>query len=111
MPNIATLEGRVDRKRLISGYFRKVLQQYETQAFAGPPENIRDHILAAAKALQAGDWRQCRDLVSESVRFLMGGCGFVWVLCAQGGRSSRRPTGEKCVSGMAGGVRTRHERA
>ena len=70
VPNIATLEGRVDRKRVISHYFRKSLQQYETQAFAGPPENIRDHILAATKALQAGDWRKCRDLVRI---WLMGG--------------------------------------
>ncbi|GAB5037934.1 eukaryotic translation initiation factor 3 subunit c [Nannochloropsis oceanica] len=60
VPNLATMEGRVDRKRVISGYFRKVLQQYETQAFAGPPEIIRDHILAAASALATGDWPICR---------------------------------------------------
>lgn len=33
------------------------------QAFSGPPENIREHVLAAAKALSIGDWRTCRDMV------------------------------------------------
>jgi translation initiation factor 3 subunit C len=30
----------------------------------GPPENTRDHIMAAAKALAGGDWQKCRDLIS-----------------------------------------------
>ncbi|KAI9088032.1 eukaryotic translation initiation factor 3 subunit 8 N-terminus-domain-containing protein [Phlyctochytrium arcticum] len=28
-----------------------------------PPENTRDHIMGAAKALAAGEWQRCRDLI------------------------------------------------
>lgn len=31
VPNLATLEGRVDKRRIISHYFRKVLQAYDVQ--------------------------------------------------------------------------------
>jgi hypothetical protein len=39
VPNMATLEGRVDKKRVISHNFRKLLHQYETQVgpAASPP--------------------------------------------------------------------------
>lgn len=33
------------------------------QVFTGPPENIRDHVIAGAKALMQGDWRRCSDLI------------------------------------------------
>jgi translation initiation factor 3 subunit C len=39
----------------------------DTQAFSGPPESIREHILGAAKALQAGDWKRCTELVRACV--------------------------------------------
>jgi translation initiation factor 3 subunit C len=31
--------------------------------FTGPPENIRDHVIAGAKSLIQGDWRKCADLI------------------------------------------------
>ena len=30
----------------------------------GPPENTRDHIMGAAKALAAGEWQKCQELIS-----------------------------------------------
>lgn len=33
------------------------------QVFTGPPENIRDHVIAASKRLMEGDWRRCADLI------------------------------------------------
>lgn len=33
------------------------------QVFTGPPENIRDHVIAASKRLMEGDWQRCCDLI------------------------------------------------
>lgn len=33
------------------------------QVFTGPPENIRDHVIAAAKRLMEGDWKRCAELI------------------------------------------------
>merc|ERR1712086_563118 len=35
----------------------------ERQLFNGPPENTRDTVMTAAKALMRGDWRKCWELV------------------------------------------------
>lgn len=32
--------------------------------FSGPPENVRDHVVAASKALMRGDWRKAYGYVS-----------------------------------------------
>jgi len=29
----------------------------------GPPENVREHVLQAARALMLSDWEKCRDLI------------------------------------------------
>ena len=34
------------------------MMSYNRQVFTGPPENIREHVLAASKALLVGDWKQ-----------------------------------------------------
>lgn len=47
------------RKRLISKNFRRMLEMYDRQAFLGPPENARETVMAATKALQRGDWSEC----------------------------------------------------
>lgn len=31
----------------------------------GPPELMREHVVAASKAMRRGDWRQCRDYVID----------------------------------------------
>lgn len=29
----------------------------------GPPESMREHVVAASKAMRNGDWKKCRDYV------------------------------------------------
>jgi translation initiation factor 3 subunit C len=43
---------------VISKPFRKYLNSYTNQMFTGPPENTREHVLAASKALLTGDWER-----------------------------------------------------
>ncbi|KAI8147397.1 eukaryotic translation initiation factor 3 subunit 8 N-terminus-domain-containing protein [Fennellomyces sp. T-0311] len=52
-----------NNKRTISRPFRRLLDYNERQAFAGPPENTRDHIMSAAKALASGEWERARDYI------------------------------------------------
>ena len=49
----------------------------------GPPESMREHVVAASKAMRNGDWTKCRDLiindkmnakVRESERAIAEGC-------------------------------------
>jgi len=47
------------RRRMISKQFHYQLRNSEKQAFVGPPDNMREHVLAAAKALKVGDWQKC----------------------------------------------------
>lgn len=54
-----------DGRKQVSKPFRRLLDQAERQAFMGPPENTRDHVMQASKALQAGDWRKAQDLISS----------------------------------------------
>lgn len=53
------------RKRVISKTFRRMLEYTERQVFQGPPENTRDHVMQAAKALAQGDWKKCQELISR----------------------------------------------
>jgi translation initiation factor 3 subunit C len=53
------------RKRVISKTFRRMLEYTEKQVFQGPPENTRDHVMQAAKALANGDWKKCQELISK----------------------------------------------
>ncbi|GIL91165.1 hypothetical protein Vretimale_18799 [Volvox reticuliferus] len=44
------------KKKMISKSFHRIWDTYARQAFTGPPENVRDHIMAASRALAQGDW-------------------------------------------------------
>ena len=48
---------------VISRQFRKYLSGYSKQAFRGPPENTREHVLDATKALLSGEWQKAMDLL------------------------------------------------
>lgn len=47
------------KKRLISKQFHYQLKFSERQPVVGPPENMREHVVAASKAMRNGDWRAC----------------------------------------------------
>jgi len=46
------------RKKMQSKSFHRHLDTYNRQMFTGPPENVRDHVMAATKALMRGDWQK-----------------------------------------------------
>ncbi|KAI8983873.1 eukaryotic translation initiation factor 3 subunit 8 N-terminus-domain-containing protein [Pilobolus umbonatus] len=50
-------------KKFISRPFRRLLDYNERQAFIGPPENTRDHIMSAAKALASGEWEKAKEYI------------------------------------------------
>ena len=66
VPNMAT-EETSDRPRHISRYFRKHVDFMHRQVFSGPPENTRDHVLVASKALMTGDWKKCAALILDDL--------------------------------------------
>jgi len=49
------------RRRVISKSFHYQLRLSDKQALVGPPESMRDHIVAASKAMKTGDWKGCKD--------------------------------------------------
>eukprot|EP00882_Tetradesmus_deserticola_P006590 GHRQ01006939.1.p1 GENE.GHRQ01006939.1~~GHRQ01006939.1.p1 ORF type:complete len:782 (+),score=486.53 GHRQ01006939.1:187-2532(+) len=52
------------KKRVISKSFHRILDTYNRQTFTGPPETVRDHIMAATRALMRGDWSGAYGAVS-----------------------------------------------
>jgi len=74
IPSIAQAGSGPDaKKKVISKTFRRFLEYNERQVFIGPPENTRDHVMQAAKALSQGDWKKCRSLIEKiKVWDLMG---------------------------------------
>ena len=58
LPNLARPENIILNQNIVSSKFRKHLHGYSRQVFTGPPENTREHVLAATKALLAGDWQR-----------------------------------------------------
>ena len=62
VPNLAS-ESYDPRKRPISKPFRRLLEINKQQLFSAPPENTRDHIAHATKAMLAGDWRKCKETI------------------------------------------------
>jgi hypothetical protein len=49
---------------MISKSFHRILDQYRKQTFTGPPENVRDHIMAATRSLTCGNWDQAYKYVA-----------------------------------------------
>ncbi|CAI5790623.1 eukaryotic translation initiation factor 3 subunit C [Podarcis muralis] len=63
------------RRRMISKQFHHQLRVGERQPLLGPPESMREHVVAASKAMKMGDWKTChRFIVNEKMN------GKVWDL-------------------------------
>ena len=64
IPKLASASNDPDAKRkILSKAFKRQLDFADRQTFIGPPENTRDHIMQASKALQNSDWEKCRELI------------------------------------------------
>ncbi|EMR11319.1 hypothetical protein PNEG_00348 [Pneumocystis murina B123] len=65
IPSIASSGFSLDTKKVISRSFRRMLDYNERQLFTGPPENSRDCIMQASRALATGDWKKCCELIKS----------------------------------------------
>ena len=50
-----------ERRLFQSRHLRRILDSHDRNLFNGPPENTREYIVAAAKALANGQWRICEE--------------------------------------------------
>ena len=48
---------------MISKNFYQQLRSSERQSLVGPPESMREHIVAASKAMGNGDWTACNNFI------------------------------------------------
>ncbi|EAT48788.1 AAEL000175-PA [Aedes aegypti] len=51
------------RRRMISKTFYQQLRSSERQSLVGPPESMREHVVAAAKAMRHGNWNACSTFI------------------------------------------------
>uniref|UniRef100_A0A1B6E4Z8 Eukaryotic translation initiation factor 3 subunit C n=1 Tax=Clastoptera arizonana TaxID=38151 RepID=A0A1B6E4Z8_9HEMI len=51
------------RRRMISKTFYQQLRSSERQSLVGPPESMREHVVAASKAMRNGNWSICKELI------------------------------------------------
>ncbi|KAH7139358.1 eukaryotic translation initiation factor 3 subunit C [Dendryphion nanum] len=66
IPLLAQIGSSPDiKKRVISKTYRRLLEYHERQIFTGPPENTRDHVMQASKALSAGEWKKAAEFINS----------------------------------------------
>ena len=51
------------RRRMISKSFHHQLRLSERQTLVGPPESMREHVVAASRAMRYGDWKACKNFL------------------------------------------------
>nr|CAD7456839.1 unnamed protein product [Timema tahoe] len=51
------------RRRMISKTFYQQLRSSERQSLVGPPESMREHVVAASKAMRNGNWAACKNFI------------------------------------------------
>ena len=65
IPLLAQTGSTEVKKRIISKTYRRLLEFHERQIFSGPPENTRDYVMQASRALAAGEWKRAADLINS----------------------------------------------
>lgn len=65
------------RRRMISKTFYQQLRSSERQSLVGPPESMREHVVAASKAMRNGNWSACKNFIinekmNAKVMFILG---------------------------------------
>ncbi|CAB0039637.1 unnamed protein product [Trichogramma brassicae] len=66
------------RRRMISKTYYQQLRSSERQSLVGPPESMREHVVAASKAMRNGNWAVCNNfIINEKMN------GKVWDLFYQ----------------------------
>jgi translation initiation factor 3 subunit C len=63
VPLLASVNTDEQRRKIASKTFKRLLDMNERSAFDGLPENNRDHVIKAARALQGGDWTRSKELL------------------------------------------------
>ena len=53
------------RRRIISKSFHHQLRYHDKQPLVGPPESMREHVIAATHAMRRGDWKKCKDYILD----------------------------------------------